>query len=183
MIGPHFGLSRDYDWFILNFVGPFWALIAALMHDIPEAGLYIAQQYKSLILGMKLFPHDLSIFSALWMLHIAASSALAEEEFEIVRKYINERGGIPTELLYEPPGVLMFEPEVGDEGYPKWISSRSDLKLVPTLKNFRLGYNAQTLSPQQHRSEAISLGIETLIEEEIWNTWSSRLVRLLVLAT
>jgi len=53
---------------------------------------------------------------------VAASSELAEEEFEIARNYINERGGIPAELLYEPPEVLRFDPEAGREDYPRWIS-------------------------------------------------------------
>ncbi len=180
MIGPHFGLSRDYDWFILNFAGPLWALVAALMHDLPEAGLYIAQQCRALILEMKSAPPDLSIFTALWMLHIAASSELAEEEFEIARNYINERGGIPAELLYEPPEVLSFDPEAGKEAYPRWISNSTNLKLVPALKNFRVGYNAQVLTPEQYCSEAITLGIDALIEEEIWNTYSSKLVHLLL---
>lgn len=180
MIGPHFGLSRDYDWFILNFAGPLWALVAALMHDLPEAGLYIAQQCRAIILEMKSAPSDLSIFTALWMLHIAASSELAEEEFEIARNYINERGGIPTELLYEPPEELIFDPEAGKENYPRWISNRPNLKLVPALKNFRIEYNAQVLTPEQYYSDAITLGIEALIEEEIWHTYSPRLVRLLL---
>ncbi len=157
MIGPHFNLSRDYDDFIILFAGPLWALIAALMHDLPEAGPYIAKQCRFILSGMedgRVRP-EYSIPFALWMLHVAASSPLAAEDFERARRHINEHGGVSAQLLYNPQIHYLDDPYKPD-------SPRE----VPELREFIQGYGATALDPMERRSVAIALGINALVSDE-----------------
>jgi hypothetical protein len=177
-IGTRLGMFLEHDRFAFNLAGPFWALIAALMRDLPDAVLYIAQQCKALILEMESLPPDISVFTALWMLHITASTELAEKEFEFARNYINDRGGIPADRIYEPLGILLWEPIGEDRNL--WISNSSNLRLIPTLRDFRMGYGPKSLTKEKRHAEAITLGIDALMVEDIWFHWSPDLVRLLL---
>ncbi len=170
-IGPHFGLSQDYDDFIFHLAGPLWSLIAALMRDLPEAGQYIAGQCYSILSGME-DGHALPKYSipfALWMLHIAASSPLASKEFEFARNHINGRGGISSQVLYRP---VIYSSE---EPYKPYRPQR-----IPGLEEFIKGYGGIIIDSTERRFEAISLGVDTLLfDQELMDVWPMQLVRVL----
>src|SRR5258708_2044750 len=71
----------EYNDLMRKYAGPLLALVAALMRDIPESGPYLAQQCNHMLEYMKTWPPEISLFTALWMLYIAASSKLAGDEF------------------------------------------------------------------------------------------------------
>lgn len=131
-IGPHFGLSRDYDIFILGQAGYFWTIIAALMSDIDIAVRYISDQYLSILRSIEDYPIKISFYTALWLLHISTLSAKTQDNFEIARNFINSRGGAAENTLYHPPGIIDVE-----ENNDDWLSpSNRDQVTVPDFASF-----------------------------------------------
>lgn len=178
MIGPFFGQARDYDEFIIHLAGPLWALIAALLRDLPQAGRYIAGQYKDILAEMQSrdFPPHITVPTAQWMLLIAAS-ALAEEEFELARHHINGAGGLPEGLLYQPLSV----PEPDQVAtFEKAMGKNSRRIGVPVLQEYISTYRTSVLNPEDRQASVVSLGIAALVQEGIWINWSPTLVNLLL---
>jgi hypothetical protein len=174
MIGPHLGLSRDYDDFILGLAPALWALIALLMHDIPEAVNYIAQQCRDILERVETAPVDTSFFTALWLLHISASCDLSLEHYEFSRAFINERGGVPEQFLYEPIGVLSLEEE------SEWLTDENYTFIdVPPIQNFRSSVKAHNSPVENVDSQKIALALEALLDDATIRFWSPMLVQLL----
>jgi hypothetical protein len=156
-IGPHFGLSRDYDYFILGFAPALWALVAGLMRDVPGACAYVVKQNRTVLdaLGTATLPY--SIFTAVWLLHLSAASD-SRESFEAARQYINCRGGINREFLLNPPGYIFLE-EPSDS---LWIEGfQVDAAPVDELTHFRTMISCHDWPS----IELFRLGIEMLVLE------------------
>ena len=71
-IGPHFGLSMDYDNMLVHFSGAFFALLAALFRDVEAARLYFCQELEKIIEAIAV---DYRSLNYIWLLHIAPDSA------------------------------------------------------------------------------------------------------------
>lgn len=172
-IGPHFGLSRDYDEFILGLAPPLWALIAILMRELPEAIGYIATQCKNILEKLKDASPEISFFTAAWMLYVASVNDAGIECYEFARKFINERGGIPVRSLRRPIGQLSLE-ESND-----WISAGGEpYEQVPTIQDFRKLLGISMTEVEDIKMESISLALEALINDNMIFEWGPRLVRL-----
>jgi hypothetical protein len=130
-IGPHFGLSRDYDIFVLGASGAYWALIASLMIEDIDAVKYVALQVLEVVLALKDHDRRAWLHSAAWSLHIAAS-ANDRECFETCRTFANARGGLPITVLYQPPAFVDVDSLDGD---PYREMPGCD---VPTLEEFKM---------------------------------------------
>jgi len=103
LIGPFFGLSRDYDLFILGMSGAVFGLVAALFYKIKEAKYYIANELYEIILeAEKGFPAEFSLVNALWLLHISPNSPEGQHYFSYARNLINMNGGIPKSIFDKP---------------------------------------------------------------------------------
>jgi hypothetical protein len=113
-IGPSFGLSRDYDLFILGMAGSVLGLTAALFYKVSGAREYIAKELLEIIKNSDRFEPTASLFNALWLLHISPDTDKGKEYFEFARSFINENGGIP-ELIYNDPKINYIDFFEGDE--------------------------------------------------------------------
>ncbi len=171
---PYISSSSMSAEIMYKWAGPLLAVIAALMRDVPEAGLYLAQQCNYVLVELEIWPSEISLFTALWTLYIAASSELAREEFEVARQFINERGGIPRDSMYEPPGTLSIDDKTA------LSLDISSLQYVPNLEDFKRDYKAEKLTLEQRRSEATFLAIDSLLKHDAWKFWSATLVHLLL---
>ncbi len=130
-IGPFFGLDKDYDKFILGSAAFVWGLVSLLMSDIPEAVNYICRQCRWILKEIETQPSRISLFTALWLLHASASTDICEEFFNDARSFINERGGVPERILYEPPGIIDIDHD------HHWLEDRwNPNELVPEIDEF-----------------------------------------------
>jgi hypothetical protein len=152
-IGPHFGLSRDYDAFVLGVAPALMALVCALMCRIPGAAAYVTQHLLIILERLSQVDRKLSFFAAVWTLHIASASR-DESSFERVRKYINERGGIGREAMYFPPSAISI-----DEFPEEWVLACGHGELVPTQRSFsnELARRLPTLSDPRVALQTLTL--------------------------
>lgn len=174
MIGPHFGLSRDYDEFVLGLAPPLWALIALLMYDTPEAVNYIAKQCRDVLAVIEAAPVHISLFTAVWLLHISASCDSARQHFDFAREFINKRGGIPNHFLNEPIGMLNLEEET------QWLEDAGyTLVQIPAIEDFRNAMAAIDCSSIDPILERTAVALDALLDEASLRFWSPSLVKYL----
>ena len=132
MIGPHFGRSRDYDEFVLGQSPVLWALTAALMYKVPNAGVYIASQLAIVLEKIGGAKPAKSFFTAIWTVHVA-SAVKNEVTYRAAQDFINERGGIPPDVLFDPlGGVLILD---RDDDWEQALAE--DREPVPNIPEFR----------------------------------------------
>jgi hypothetical protein len=155
-IGPHFGLSRDYDAFILGMAPALLALVCALMYRVDGAAFYICEQLQKILEKAVGVDPRVSFFAAVWTLHIAAGSNNTSA-FEHARKFINERGGIGQRALFDPPSAISI-----DELSVDWLSSSEACTAVPTLPAFRAALTSRRSKPGDSREAMRSLAFRYL---------------------
>jgi hypothetical protein len=171
-IGPHFGLSRDYDDFLLGTAPAYLALVASLMHSVPGAGSYIADLYRPMLDRLGRAPREVSFFMALWFVHVAASLT-NNERYEYARAFINDRGGIPPDLLYEPPSLVSFQEQKPDERWVQAIGENSSG--VPPLAEFRRRLPSHYGRVSDLKESLTSLAMDTLTDDMSLHEWSPRI--------
>lgn len=113
-IGASYGLSRDYDLFILGMAGAVLGLSAILFYKVDKAREYITDELYDIIKKSNKFDPNVNIFNALWLLHIAPDSDKGKEYFEYAKEYINSNGGIP-ENIYNTPQTNYISFLEGDD--------------------------------------------------------------------
>jgi hypothetical protein len=169
-IGPHFGLSMDYDHFVYGAAAGLWALVAALMLEQPDALMYIAGQLTDFVRGLKHACPFAWPYSVAWGLHVAASAKDAAG-FETMRTFANGRDGMPSAVLYDPPGFLYFD----DHWWHETVAQSPEP--VPRLDDFR---SRRIEAVHQVASvDAVDLVLEALAGEDGPDFDGSRLVKLL----
>jgi hypothetical protein len=167
--GPHFGLSHDYDHFILGFAPTLWALIAALMLDVPGACAYIAKQNHSVLHALSGAELFYSALTALWLLHLAAVGNIPES-FELARNHINDRGGINSKLLHYPPGYFNLE----EPSKTPWVYELEDnAGDVPSFEDFRTTFLSQQWIA---RFNLFSTTIHMLLEDSDYSMFGTTLL-------
>jgi hypothetical protein len=129
MIGPHFGLSADYDNFILGYSAALWALIAALFIENVRALRYIVKQVMIVLDTLGDSAPKIWLHNAIWGLHIAAASR-DRDHFELIRGFVNEHQGVPCSLLYSPPSFI----DVDDSDWNRLVNDSK--RAVPCLEDF-----------------------------------------------
>jgi len=167
-IGPHFGLSRDYDEFIFTLAAAYWGLVAVLMKSSTSGGSYILKQYWDVFTTLKDHPSKASYFWAVWLLHIAAAFD-TESLYESARVHLNENfNGSSTQSLYSPLGYVP-----GDDDDEQEVEV--DRMLVPTMVSFCGTIHPNTDGP----FDEIDLALHALLDPMATSTWGPRIARLL----
>ncbi len=179
MIGPHFGLSRDYDEFILGLSPPFWAFLAALLKKCPEGVQYIADQCQLILEELKDPAPRISFFTALWLLHIA-SSVSSYNHFEFARSLINRNGGISEYFLYNPPNSIPLEGDIDTESNRKWNEELQERPVnVTDMEEFRAKLNDVLSKSDSKEENVLYLAFEVLLDPGIHANWAQRIDRIL----
>lgn len=169
-IGPYFGLSQDYDHFIVGAAAGLWALVASLMLEQPEVLTYIAEQLTILVRGLEYARPFAWPYSVTWGLHVAATAGNSLG-FDSMRSFANERGGVSSRILYDPPSFLY----VDDDSWHATITQSPEL--VPRLRDFL----SRRVEAVRHttRADPVDFVLSTLVDEEGPYFDGSSLVRLL----
>jgi hypothetical protein len=158
-IGLHFGLSRDYDLFVLGMAGGLWTLLANLMAVHPPALEYIAGQMLTPLSKLAGAPNEGSFYTAIWGLHVSSFCAFGEQ-YEIARRFLNERGDVPEACLYSPPAMLNLDEE-GD-----WLMrTESPTVLVPIKNEFRQELSRRAME-QGVKTNPLAVACELLAPDD-----------------
>lgn len=100
MIGPHFGLSQDYDEFLIWGAGGLFGLLSSLFIDNINLRLSFVRQLKKIII--KVNP-EYRIPNLLWMLNILPPIDKSKSIFNFIAKEFNSIGSFSRESLRTPP--------------------------------------------------------------------------------
>jgi hypothetical protein len=173
MIGPHFGLSHDYDEFVLGLSPAFLAITAAIWGTTSEARAYLVEQCEKIFTAIPNADASIFFFNGTWLLHLAAGLADGKA-YDRVRISMNKRGGLPLGCLYAPAFLISIEDETDWDEQLKGAPV-----LVPEQKQF-IEETRQRYPKSPTHSEAISLGIDILIKPEYNDTFAMRTIEMLV---
>lgn len=173
-IGPHLGLSRDYDDFVLGLSPVLWALTAALMYKVKGAATYILSQVIEVLNHLERAHPEASFFTALWALHLA-SAAGDGEQYTLAQKFINERGGVSPDVLYEPPSmVAITEPD------EEWATSIwAERENVPDMAEFRRQLPPHYSRTADLEADLFRLAYDVLVDDSCFYEWSAPVALLL----
>lgn len=156
-VGPHFGLSRDYDLFILGWAGGLWAVVACLVIEECDAVRYVAEQIAVVVRKLVRTERTAWMHSVVWGLHVSATGG-DEVLFEEFRQFANDRGGIPRQILDYPPMFVSIE----DEEWFQAVSRQSEP--IPGFEEF-MDERAR-IARTESDVDAVDVGLETLVTEE-----------------
>jgi hypothetical protein len=110
MIGPHFGLSREYDKFVVFGASLLLAVVACLFADVDGAPAWVLEQIGSITFAENM-RYEGFINTATWQLYLASAFELSSS-FSDVADHLNDfGGGAPTYMAFLP--FLGFEPDDG----------------------------------------------------------------------
>lgn len=178
-IGPFFGLSRDYDIFILGFSPQLIALACGLCKEYVDATNYLVSIQKEIFYKVKkAFSSPISLFHALWLLHMANvvnNSILFDE----LKSFINESGGVPKKFISVPPDNIAlnndekteWEKELNHDN--QYVPDQIELKSL--VKN-RMGSSEDIYS-------AFDLTVRVLTDNAVNGYWSKHIVNALYTKT
>jgi hypothetical protein len=202
MIGPHFGLSREYDRFVLCCAPFVFAVAATLCRKKLLAKAWIVHQLSELIDGEQNagVRSDYITAARIWLLHIAASAVRdfstrppSWEEADLVEIYNRARAAVsmtkvPMDLLFAPPSASeLMRLEEDQESLPIGeLSSKGPFVDFPEWTNVSDGYFPEI---EQHDwshdklevpwRDAFELTVAALTSDA-WASWpTSDIVRLL----
>lgn len=137
-IGGSFGLSRDYDLFMLGMAGAVLGLTSVLFYKVENSREYIAGELFDIIKKSDRFNPNVNIFNALWLLHIAPNSEKGKEYYLFAEDFINSNGGIPEKIYNTPEtnyvGFLEGDENLEDYGTRIIVTSWTDFHAQKTLK-------------------------------------------------
>lgn len=166
-IGPHFALSYEYDQFVFCMAAPIWAHVAAITLHVRAFTIYVADQLDILVEGMAAADPGLSLFTAAWTLHVAASAG-SRTVYDRARQHVNRHGGISRALLFKPPSIL--RPEDDPEWPAFWCK---DAVPVPQLEEFIVGRRAIAMSAVY--LDRVTLGLRALAVADWEDGWADDL--------
>lgn len=166
-IGPSFGLSRDYDMFVLGMAGSVLGLTATLFYKVPEAREYIAGELLDILEKAQGFGTKANLFNALWLLHISPDTKKGRDSYKYAKKILTKFGGIPESLLKFPPTNFIGFIE-GDET----IEEYGEKVAIPIWEDFR---EIKISSVEINQDIIFDLAINYLTDdEEKWNPIKAR---------
>lgn len=123
-LGPYFGLSRDYDEFLIGGAPALCATVGALVPTLTPELLELMASLRSALADWAGAPN------AIWALHLA--SAIGNDAaFEAAREHLNDMGGVRESMLLLPEALYSTS---GDETWPEELMD--DRTLVPTSSVF-----------------------------------------------
>lgn len=133
MIGPHFGLSHDYDEFLVWCSGGLFGLLSFLFHDNYEIRIYFAKELFKIIDKSS---EEYKIANLLWVLHIIPISEHGEKLFKKVKNEIKRIKCFSNDSFRIPPFLN------ADEEWIEEFTNKNDsfpefnhLKILAESKN------------------------------------------------
>ncbi len=100
MIGPHFGLSQDYDEFLIWGSGGLFGLLSFLFYDNEDMRLYFAKELFKIIDKSK---EEYKVSNLLWILHIFPVSVKGEKLFNKAKTELKRINCFSTNAFRLPP--------------------------------------------------------------------------------
>ena len=143
-LGPHFGLSRDYDLFVLG-VAPFiWSIASCLARDHqPTVDYLIDQALKIMDACDSQHAWNGGAPTAVWLLHISASLGIANV-YGKVSSFIKSYGGLNESSLYDPPLMVDFDEDQDlFQGTPVAVPGMDDMCKTMKERFLKDGERAQ----------------------------------------
>ena len=120
MIGPHFGLSRDYDDFLIDGgAGGLFGILSFLFYDNDNIRMYFAEELFKIIDETS---SRYNVINLLWVLHIIPISDSGERLFNKVKYEISKLNGFSYDDFLCPPFI-------GIDDVEEWLcqfESRND---------------------------------------------------------
>lgn len=146
MIGPHFGLSQDYDEFLIWGSGGLFGLLSFLFYDNEDIRIYFAKELFKIIDKSK---EELKMSNLLWVLHIIPISEKGEKLFKRVKTEMDKIGFFSVNSFKLPPFFNVDEEwleEIADknDSFPKFIDLQNSVKTndeIEGLERFRVASN------------------------------------------
>jgi len=176
MIGPHLGLSRDYDEFIISLSPPFLGFLSALVKSCTEAVLYIADQAQLILDKLTRYSPNISFFMAIWLLHIAASVS-SQKHFEFSREFINSSGGVSADFLYTPPNTIPIMGEGDTPEFKKWnVGLQHKSIQVQSMDEFKLQLRSLLGEKKFNEKDTFDLALEVLLDPGVHARWAQKIV-------
>jgi hypothetical protein len=149
-LGPHFGLSRDYDEFLIGGAPVLCAAVGALL---PALALELLELMASLRAGLSDWA---GMPNAIWALHLAA--ATDDAAFETARAHINEMGGVKESMVLTPEA---FYDTSGDETWPEEMAEHREL--VPSRSVF--SDKVRSCVPSGTERSAVQAALRFLVDD------------------
>lgn len=186
-IGPYFGLSRDYDSFVLGVAPYVYGMAGMLLREHPESYSWLAKDLHSIVMQeyRQQVREPAMLPGAVWLLHISASGPSLfpaqngtdsefEAFFESSRALINGGGGLPVEVLDSPPDYV----DVHDERVMnEWLGCLEGERIdVPKLRDFNERYFPGGDCAEIGREYALKAAMEMLMADD----WRCRSVDLFI---
>jgi hypothetical protein len=173
-VGPWFGLNRDFDDFLAYLAAPFFALLAALMADVPGAARYLADQLGSVLAEVRADRLAVRGHISSWMLHTYSADPSAEPAFEELRGRVNAEGGLAERFVRQPYGGVPFAHL--DPGTEAAFHARR--VAVPSFNEFCTRFRTD-IEPAARRADAARMAMRLLCSDETLVTFGEELLPLL----
>lgn len=142
-IDAAFGLSRDYDWYVVGVAPLVYSLTAELLAASPRSRDWVLEDFSRLLKRERVSKLDprLRIPSVIWFAHLlcttgvdgsspASTSLDVESLYVDLQTHAEEAGGIPATLLMYPPGpsgAIDERPYWWDDPIKIQLPSRAEL--------------------------------------------------------
>ena len=118
MIGPHFGLSHDYDEFLIRGVGGVLSLIGSLFYDMPVVRLYLAQLLDEII---ERTSPIYRLYNYLWLIYLPPMTDEGHELRKKALQYFRDAGCFSRSDFENLPLI------VSEEFFPDFTAHQDDL--------------------------------------------------------
>jgi hypothetical protein len=152
-VGPYSGAGTQWTQYEIENLGYMWALIAALMFEVPGAARWCAEQPAALLGELSETDAGEVLLLTAWVMHISAA-AQADEIYESARGRLARAGGISTTWLGRPePGTP------GEDG--DWTAVFEDPLVAPTVSELIALVKGTGTTP----GDPIGLALNALIED------------------
>lgn len=143
-----FGLSRDYDWYVIGVAPIDYSLTAALLAAHPCSRDWVLQDFNRLLASERASGTDprLRWPASIWLAHMLCVTSIdgfspirtsldIESLYLDLQAWVNEGGGIPLSLLVDPPGAsgaIDEKPDWWDDANKVQLPPRHDLISLAT---------------------------------------------------
>jgi hypothetical protein len=106
MIGPHFGLSQDYDQFLIFGAGGLLALLASLFRDFHPARLYLSQELEKIIDATR---DEYKIVNLMWLMHITPKNEEGDYFLKKAAAFFQAQKFFSAKIFFELPLITSEE--------------------------------------------------------------------------
>ncbi|TAP39059.1 hypothetical protein [Arthrobacter sp. S39] len=188
VIDAAFGLDRDYDWYVIGVAPIDYALTAALLTAHPASRDWVLQDFSSLLARERSsgLPPRYRLPGSVWLAHLLCAtrvngSSPARTELAInslyadLQAHVVEGGGIPENLLTEPPGAS------GDiHEKPYWWDDPNNVSL-PVLEDLLAKATTHLLgvSAGAMRADPATLCLTSLVRYDIYESPTQELLKVI----